>query len=514
MKVNQLKAGALMSYVSIVITIVIGLLYTPIMLRLLGQSEYGLYSLIGSVVGYLSILDLGLGNAIVRYTARNRVLGDKDAESNLNGMFLVLYSLIGVLTLIIGAVLYFHIDTMFGTTLTAAEMEKAKIMMLLLIANLAVSFPLSIFGSIMQAHERFVFVRLIAILRSIINPCIMLPLLFWGYGSVSMVVVNTVLNISCLLINVVYCFRVLHTKVYFKKFDVILCKEIAAYSFFIFLNVVVDKVYWSTGQFILGIVSGTVVVAVYAVAMQLNTMYIMFSNAVSGVLLPRITMLVANNSSNDELSQVMIKVGRVQYVIIVYILSGFILFGEAFINLWAGSNYIDAYYILLMVIIPITVPLIQSVGITILQAKNRNAFRSVVYLSIAILNVLVSIPLAQLWGGFGCAVATGASLLIGNVVIINIYYYRQIGLNIPLFWKDIARMSMPVVMSLLCGYGINHFIVQNSLLLLAGKIAIFSIIYSCLLWRLGLNQYEKDLFLSPVKKIFIKWEARRGASYD
>ncbi|GMB01660.1 oligosaccharide flippase family protein [Pelosinus sp. IPA-1] len=511
---NQVKTGVLLSYVSIFMTIIITLLYTPIMLRLLGQSEYGLYSLIGSVVGYLSILDLGLGNAIVRYTARNRALGDKDAESNLNGMFLVLYSFIGVLTVILGAVLYFHINVMFGATLTVLEMEKAKIMVILLILNFAVSFPLGVFGSIMQAHERFIFVRLIGILRSILNPCIMLPLLFYGYGSVSMVVVNTVLNISCLLVNVVYCFKILNTRIYFKKFDVILFKEIVGYSFFIFLNVIVDKVYWSTGQFILGIVSGTVMVAIYSIAIQLNNMYILVSNSISGVLLPRITMMVANHASDEELSQMMIKIGRVQYVIMAYFLGGFVLFGQTFISLWAGPNYDDAYYILLIIIIPITIPLIQNVGITILQAQNRNAFRSVVYLSIAILNVLVSIPLAKVWGGFGCAVATCASLLIGNVVIINIYYYRQIGLNIPLFWKNIARMSMPVVMSLLCGYGINHFIVQDSLLLLAGKIVIFSIIYSCLMWLFGLNSYEKDLFLSPVKKIFIKCEARRGASYD
>jgi len=89
------------------------------------------------------------------------------------------------------------------------------------------------------------------------------------------------------LINLVYCFRVLNTKIYFKKFDLILLKEIGGYSFFIFLGVIVDKVYWSTGQFILGMVSGTVLVAVFAVAMQLNTMYIMFSTSVSGVLLPR-----------------------------------------------------------------------------------------------------------------------------------------------------------------------------------------------------------------------------------
>ncbi len=504
MKVNQLKAGALLSYASIFITILIGLAYTPIMLRLIGQAEYGLYSLIGALVGYLSILDLGLGNAIVRYTARNRAIGDKETESSMNGMFLVLYSAIGLLTVVLGAILYINIENMFGASLTVQELEKAKIMMLLLIFNFAVSFPLGTFGSIMQAYERFVFVKLVHIFRSILMPCITLPFLYAGYGSVSMVVVNTILNISCLLINLVYCLRVLKIQIHFKGFDYPLLREIAGYSFFIFLNVIVDKIYWSTGQFILGIVSGTALVAVYAIAMQLNTMYMMFSTAVSGVLLPKITMMVANNASDDELSQIMIKIGRVQYVVMALILSGFVLYGQAFINLWAGSNYSDAYLIVLLVMVPITVPLIQNVGIAILQAKNMQGFRSVVYIAIAVLNVIASIPLAKIWGGFGCALATGVSLTLGNIMIMNIYYHRKIGLNIPLFWGNIIRMTIPVLVALLCGYGINSLIIQDGFLLLASKIVIYTIVYALIMWSFGLNAYEKDLFISPLKRIVKK----------
>lgn len=501
MKVNQLKAGALLSYASIFINIIIGLVYTPIMIRLLGQSEFGLYSLIGALVGYLSILDLGLGNAIVRYTAWNRSIGDKDTEANMNGMFLILYSVIGLVTVVLGAILYLNTDNMFSASLTAPELEKAKIMMLLLIFNFAVSFPLGTFGSIMQAYERFVFVKGINIIRSILMPCITLPLLYAGYGSVSLVVVNTILNISLLLINMVYCLRILKIELHFKGFDFILLKEIAGYSFFIFLNVIVDKVYWSTGQFILGIVSGTVSVAVYAIAMQLNSMYRMFSTAISSVLLPKITMMVANNASNKDLSQLMIKIGRVQYVVMALILSGFVLFGQEFINLWAGLNYSEAYWILLLVMIPITIPLIQNVGIAILQAKNMQGFRSVVYLSIAILNVIASIPLAKMWGGFGCALATCVSLTIGNIIIMNIYYHRRIGLDMLLFWKNIFRLTIPVFVVLLCGFGINSFIIQNGFLLLGIKIILYSSAYVLIMWFFGLNLYEKDLFKGIISKI-------------
>lgn len=221
-------------------------------------------------------------------------------------------------------------------------------------------------------------------------------------------------------------------------------------------------------------------------------------------------MMVANDASNEALSELMVRIGRVQYVVMAYILSGFILFGQAFINLWAGENYRDAYRIVLLVMIPITVPLIQNVGILILQAKNMQGFRSVVYLAIAVLNIAASIPLAKMWGGLGCALATGVSLLIGNVIIMNIYYYRKIHLNIPMFWRNIMGMSAPVVLALGCGYGIDMFISQTGFLGLGLKIVLFSVVYIGLMWLWGLNSYEKDLFVSPIRKVFSEAAIARG----
>lgn len=501
LRVNELKAGSVLSYISIFVTILVGLLYTPIMLRLLGQAEYGLYSLIGSLAAYLTILDLGLGNAIVRYNARNRAIGDKAAEASLNGMFLVLYSFIGLVTLIIGAILYLNLGNMFGPSLSALELGKARIMMALLVFNFTVSFPLGIFGSLVQAYEKFIFIKVLAIIRSILGPCIMLPFLYMGFGAVPMVVINTSLNILLLLINMIYAIRVLNARLSLKGFDYPLLAEIAGYSFFIFLGIIVDKVYWSTGQFILGIVSGTVVVAIYSIAIQLSTMYMMFSTAISGVLLPKVTMMVAKDASSTDLSDLMIKIGRIQHVVMAYIISGFILFGYAFIIIWAGANYSEAYYMALLLMIPITVPLIQNVGIAILQAQNRMAFRSWLYLAIAVVNVLVSIPLARIMGGLGCAIATGASLLIGNVFIINICYHRKIGLNIRLFWRNIAVMTLPVAGAFLCGYIINSAITQNSIAMVALKILIYSVIYVLVMWFFGINAYERELFASPARKM-------------
>lgn len=507
---SQLKTGAILSYVSILIAMLIALLYTPIMIRLLGQSEYGLYAMIGSVSAYLSIMDLGLGNAIVRYVARNRVTGDKESEARLNGMFLLLYSIIGVLTVVIGVILYNTVENVFGGSLGATEIEKAKIMLVILIINFALSFPLSIFGSIMQAYERFIVVKVAGIARSILNPVIILPFLFMGYGSIMMVLVSTLLNISILLFNVFYCYKHIRVRLHLGKLDYRLLKEILGYSFFIFLGIIVDQVNWNTGQIILGAVSGTVAVAVFAIAIQFIRLYLQFSTSISGLFLPRVSMMIARNASNEELTNMMIKFGRIQYIIMAYILCGFVLFGRPFIEFWAGQNYRDAYYMALIIMIPITIPLIQNLGLSILQAKNLQRFRSIVLIMIAGLNVIISIPLAKVYGGIGVAIGTGVSYSIGNVVIMNIYYYRRIGINIPLFWRNILLMTVPALISLIAGYMLNLLVTQESILILVFKIILFSAAYFILMWILGFNDYERSL-LSPLIKKFKKLTVRNKA---
>ena len=154
---NQLKAGAILSYIILGLNTAINLFYTPYMLHKMGQSEYGLYALVASVITYLTILDLGFGNAIIRYTAQFRAEKKIREQYTMFGMFIILYSIIGFIALGLGTVLSFNVGTLFGAQMTALELQKAEIMMLLLSFNLAITFPFSLFGSIITAYENFVF---------------------------------------------------------------------------------------------------------------------------------------------------------------------------------------------------------------------------------------------------------------------------------------------------------------------------------------------------------------------
>jgi O-antigen/teichoic acid export membrane protein len=365
-------------------------------------------------------------------------------------------------------------------------------MVLIITINYALSFPLSVFSSILQAYEKFVLLKLNGILRVLLTPLITLPFLFLGFGSVTMVIITSAVNLTCLTFNFYYCLKSLNVKFYFKKVDFKVLKEILSYSFLVFLGIIVDQINWNTDQFILGIFTGTLPIAVYAIAMQFIKLYRQFSTSLSGLLLPKVSMMVAQNASSDDLTKMMIKYGRIQFIIMAYILSVFILYGKPFINIWAGSNYIDAYFITLIVMVPITVPLIQNVGISILYAKNLQGFRSIVLFLIAILNVLISIPLVKSYEGIGAAIGTAISLIIGNIILMNLYYFYKLKINILLFWKSICIMSFPIFISTLIGAGIGFLISKTNLIFLFFEILLYSLIFIVISWFFILNQNEKN----------------------
>ena len=163
MKNSELKLGAILSYIILGLELVVGLFYTPILTRSLGQAEYGLYSLVASIISYLTVLDLGFGSAIVVYTARYRANNEKEKENRLHGMFLIIYTIIGIVAGAIGYILYLNVDKLFGNSMTLQEIEKAKVMMLILTANLVITFPMSIFSSTITLGRFNVFILMLNI---------------------------------------------------------------------------------------------------------------------------------------------------------------------------------------------------------------------------------------------------------------------------------------------------------------------------------------------------------------
>lgn len=508
MAINQVKAGAALNYVIIGLNILTGLLYTPYMLRCLGQNEYGLYSLVASVIAYLTLLDFGFGSAIVRYTAKIRATGTKKDEWELYGMFVSGYAIIGIVVTIAGLFLYFNVDRMFDQTMTPDELSRARIMMALLVANLAVTFPFSVFGSIITAYERFVFQRVLSIARILLSTVVLVAVLALGYKAIALVIVQTVFSVGTLLANLLYCRYRLHIKILFRRYNLALFKEIMIFSWWNFLGAIVDRIYWGSGQFILGIYCGTVAVAVFSVGIMLMNLYMSMSTSFNNVLLPRITVLATQKGKDEEISNLFIKTGRLQFCVLALILSGFIVFGQQFLHLWAGDGYSDTYTISLLFFVALVCPLIQNVGITILLARGQQKFRSLTYLFIALASLGAQIWATPRYGAVGCACAIAITLFIGQWLIMNVYYRIKQRLSIGIFWKQIASMSIiPLIITAIGYFATRHLAIDSWYTFSAG-ILVFLAVYLPFFWLFSMNNYERTSILSPIQAVVSRLHIR------
>lgn len=514
MKSSQLKWGIILSYGSMILSTLISLVYTPFMLRKLGQSEYGLYQIVYSVVNYLNLLNLGFSGAYIKFYTRYSIKNDEKGVKTLNGMFLLFYLCIAGIAIIIGTVLNFNLDLIFGRSLSAKELHTAKYLMSLMVINLAITFPATVFTGNISANEKFIFQRTVTLLSSILNPILSVILLTIGFKSIGLVIGATINTCLCFVINMYFCVKKLKFKFSFHNIPLRLFKEVAVFSAFILLSRMIDEINWGVGKVVLGAVAGTVEVSVFGLASQLNTYYLRFSTAISTVFIPKVNQIVEKyegNERNQVLTQLFIKVGRLQFFVMSFILIGYIVFGQEFIAIWAGENYRRSYFAGLFLMIPVTVPLIQNIGIEIQIAQNKHKFRSLIYACIAICNIIISVILSQKIGAIGPAIATAISLLCGNGILMNIYYHKKIGLNIIKFWKNILKIIPSFIIPIIIGTLIKKVIVIGSYFALLQCGIIYSFAYCICVIIFAMNTEEKNMVLASLQK-FIKREKNNGCN--
>lgn len=504
---SQIKVGSILSYLQMAMNVIIQLVYTPIMIRLLGQNEYGLYNTVASTISMLSILNLGFNSGYIRYYAIYKKNNDKESICKLNGLFLIIFLIIGFIGFLCGLFLSFHLELVFDQGLTAEEYAKAKIMMLLLTVNLAISFPMSVFQNIISAHENFIVLKLLGMVRTVFGPLITLPLLLFGYRSIAMVVVTVSVTLFVDVMYFIYVIFKMKEKFLFYGFETGIFKSLFAYTFFIALNTVIDQINWNIDKLLLGRFCGTGEVAIYSVGFTLYQCYMLFSTSVSGVFTPRIHKVVNSTKDNTNqqriaLTSLFTKVGRIQFLILGLVASGIVFFGKYFIvDIWAGAGYDNAYYVAVLLIIPSSIALIQNLGIEIQRAENKHQFRSIVYSVMAVINLGLSIVLCRKYGAAGSAFGTAISLIVANGIIMNIYYNRKCNIDIPFFWKNILHQALGMIAPIIVGIILINSITIDSVIKFLVCTVVYTFVYCLSMWLIGMNEYEKELIIKPIKKI-------------
>lgn len=496
---KQRTWGAVISYISVAVSIITGFFSVSLLTHFLGQSEYGVYSLVSSLVGYISIMDFGIHNVTVRYIAIYRADGEKKKQEKFVGLTLKLYFAIDIIVAGAGLVLYKAIPYFFASNMTLSEIQLAQELFGVLLINLLISLPGAIFAANITAYEQFIFDKTLQVIKLLSKLVLIFLVLRLGGKSLSLVWLDTALNIFVLIVEGIYCYKKLGFEVDFKSDSESkqLFKNVVRFTSFVFLASISDQINWKIDGLILGTMCGSAAVAVSSVGMQLVSVYRSITAVIPGVFLPRIAQMVTDKSDTEELTDVMIKIGRIQLFLIGLMLCGFMTIGKQFIMLWVGDSYHDAYWIFMIIALALIIPSTQSIGINILEAKNMHGFRAKVYACISIGNLVVTVFLVKIMGIVGSAIGTAIALIIGNVFVINWYYWKVIKLNISRFFQMVfGRLFPSIIVSCVVCIFCMHFICtkvdQQWLQLGLGGIAVI-LIYFVIVLSIGTS---RDLKLS------------------
>lgn len=497
---NQLKFGILLNYVSIIVTFGVGLIYTPFLIHILGQTDYGIYALAVAIAGYLSLLDLGIGNSIVRYIAQNQAIGTKEKETKLIGYFFKFFCCIAIATFVIGLLISWNLHSYISDEFSSEQIETLQWMIFILTINFAIGFVLNTFSAVLQAYQRFIYLKLMNIIRQIVTPILSVISLIYFQNVIILTLILATVNITVLLINYVYYKKQLRIKMSFLKIDSSFKKEILGYSIVIFIVAIADALYWQTDQVLLGILKDPETVAIYAVAIQFIFIFQSLSTAVNGVFLPHLTHIVSEENHMSKLNTLYINVSKFQTFIIGLFFSGFILVGENFITLWVGEEFSTVYLLILILMSTFSLDLIQNLGLTIMQAKGKYKFRAYVLIICSIINIIISIPTIKMYGSIGTAIVTAIFIFIGNVFILNLYFHKALQLNMILYWKVISKFLILIALITLVVFNIKSlFVIDRWITLILFAIA-YSLIYSLIIFFMYLSKEEQRWILKKILK--------------
>ncbi|WEV64335.1 oligosaccharide flippase family protein [Bifidobacterium sp. ESL0732] len=492
--------GAAVGYINIIATTIINLLYTPLLIRMLGQDDYGVFQMTNSVVQALLILTMGFDFAYVKfYSAREAKHAEKEIWK-LNGMYLIIFIAIAALAVLCGCVLFTNVDFLFSKGLDESERKLAKKLIAIMVYSVAISFPGTVFDSYIMVHERFVFQQSRQLATSIAVPVLAVFSLYLGFGAVGVASAKAIMSTILLLLNMNYAVRKLRMRFSFSSFDSTLFKSLASFSFWIFLNQIFDIVNSYAPNFLLGALSSARTVAVFAVALQIRSLFMPLSTVLMNVFVPKINRIVATSNDDIELTQLMTHVGRYQMIVFCFLYCGFIVVGKYFITIWAGSGFDDAYLMILIMTLPQIFDLTQNTGMAIQRARNKQKARSLAYVVTAFLNILISVVFIPKYGYWATTIGYVVSVVLSTGVFMNWYFQFRLGLSMKYFWaKMVPTLVTSAAVTVICLLLTTIIpVISLKRFLFMGCLYVF--LYSIASWLFVLSKDERQF----IQKKFVK----------
>lgn len=498
---QEIKVGALLSYAAIVLNLVAGLLYTPWMVRTIGQSDYALYVLASTLIGFVA-MDFGLGSAVTKFLAQYKAAGDEAGERRFLGVALKMFSILAAVVFIALLVVYFQIDNIY-TKLTPAEIERLRVVYAISGLFVVVSFPFKPLEGVLLAGERFVFLRVLELATKALTVASVVAALALGYGLYGVVLATALVGLVRSLVQYGYVRRVMGVRASLGSTQRSVYVSVARFGAWTTLTLVALRFTYLIAPTILGALADSGAIAVFGIANVIEGYVFMFASALQGIFLPRVArILVKPAGRNAEIENLLTRVGRIQLLVVTLVFVGFFVLGRQFLDLWLGAGYADAYPLTLLLIAPGLVSYTHEIGHTALTVLDKLQYRAAAAFIVGVVSVTVSFVLVPAYGALGSGLAIAAGNVLGSVLFMSIVFSRILGIRMGRFYWDChGRMLIPASLAAAAGTGLVRVLPATTWLSFAADGLLVAGVYALLVWWLFMDGNERQLVSSVVRRL-------------
>lgn len=490
---NEKIKGSVIAYSTIIFQIIINFVFTPILIKALGIEEYGLYETMNSLGGTLLIMNFGIASIVSRNIVKYKKENNKYELENFLAMSMLVSVFICLLVSVSGFILSKYIGNIYRNSLNNEQITKAKIMFVYIAINLGIMTWRNYTSGIITGYEKFSFASFTKLLKQILRVLFLSILLRIHIDGIIIVITDMVITIILIIIELLYCIFKIKVPIKYHQKNIATLKEIFFFSMASFIQTISNQINLTLDKVILGVMTNTSIVAIYAIGLLIVNVMVSILQVISGFYLPDATRLVLENADGEKYTKFIIAPGRVQSIIGCGIVWGFALIGKEFLGIWVGENFKEIWLSTLILLIFTTLSYITNVANVILDAMLKKMSRALILIGTAILNVILTVLLIKPLGCLGAAIGTAVSMIIGNLLLMNIYYKRKIGINILEMYKGIFKgILLCAFMAFIIAYPFKFITGSDSTrMMICG--GIFTLIYLITLIKIGLNENEKQL---------------------
>lgn len=440
---RTLLRNVLANWVGYLVVTLTGFFLSPVIVRHLGNTGYGVWTLIISLTGYFGLLDLGIRSSVGRFVARHAALNDHLSANRTISTALAMLCFGGALALLATLVLYalfdrtFHVEPQYYSAARTA----------LLIAGLNVSFtlPWSIFGTVLISLERFDILTGITMASTLARAALVLASLKAGYGLVMLAVILLVANLLQYLATTIAAKRIYPPlNPSWRLVDASMGKELFGFSILRFIWIVANQVIFYTDSVVIGVFLNAAAITPYAIASTLLNYGRNIVSLATDTLYPKAARL-DSNKDQQGLRELHILGTRIGLLVGLPICMGFVFLGEQFITLWMGPEYASSAVFLAILTLPQLLSMSQQSSALILAGMAKHRMLAYLVMLEAVINLTLSIVLVRKIGLVG--VAWGAALphLLITGILLPLYTLRMLNLSLREY------LTRAFVTPLLCG---------------------------------------------------------------